>query len=217
VRPLALAATGMTVVITDPQRIAAADALRGSASLGNLGSGALGAVSVTNTADPNLLTPATIQFTSATTYTIDGNGPFAWTPGSTIAANGWSTTLNGTPSAGDSFSIGPRGAGSGDNGNARALAALARANVVGGAQTFAQANGNLVGSIGASASAAQTSLAAESTLDTQLRAQRDSMSGVNLDEEAANLIKYQQAYEAAAQVMAIADSLFQTMLGAFRR
>lgn len=216
VRPLVLAATGLHVAITDPQKIAAADALRGAASLGNLGTGAPGPVSITDPADPNLLVPATIQFTSATTYTIDGNGPFGYTPGTPIGWNGWRTTLSGTPQAGDSFSVTPRGAMSGDNGNARALASLATAALVGGSMSFSQANGQLVGNVGSAASAAQSSLDAETTLDTQLQAQRDSLSGVNLDEEAANLMKFQQAYQAAAQVMSIADTLFQTMINAVR-
>ena len=60
-------------------------------------------------------------------------------------------------------------------------------------------------------------MASESVLLQQAVAARDSVAGVNLDEEAANLIRYQQAYQAAAQVIAVADEVFQTLLSATRR
>jgi flagellar hook-associated protein 1 FlgK len=57
---------------------------------------------------------------------------------------------------------------------------------------------------------------AQSNVNAQLVEQRESISGVSLDEEAANLLRYQQAYEAAAQIIATSQSLFQTLLGVVR-
>ncbi len=54
-------------------------------------------------------------------------------------------------------------------------------------------------------------------IDTQVAAERESVSGVNLEEEAADLLRYQQAYQAAAQIIATADAMFQTLLSAVRR
>ena len=54
-------------------------------------------------------------------------------------------------------------------------------------------------------------------MDDQILAERESVSGVNLDEEATNMLRYQQAYQAAAQVIATADTMFQALLGAVRR
>ena len=64
---------------------------------------------------------------------------------------------------------------------------------------------------------AQLSLEAQQAIDTQVNAERESVSGVNLDEEAADMLRFQQAYQAAAQVIATADSMFQTLMGAVRR
>ncbi|HAN27593.1 MAG TPA: flagellar hook-associated protein FlgK, partial [Haliea salexigens] len=58
---------------------------------------------------------------------------------------------------------------------------------------------------------------AESTLLQQAISARDSVQGVNLDEEAADLLRFQQAYQAAAQVISVADTVFQTLLDATRR
>ncbi len=217
VEPLALAASSLNVAITNPDRIASADPLRGAALVSNLGDGSIGRVTVTNPADPNLFTPVSIQFTSATTYSINGSGSFPYTPGGPITVNGWSMAIQGSPLTGDTFTIGPRGAASSDNGNARDLAALARANLVGGTSTISAGNAALVGSIGGTARSVALSLDAETAVDTQLQAQRESTSGVNLDEEAANMMKFQQSYSAAAQIIAVADTIFQTLLGAVRR
>ncbi|MDX1734741.1 MAG: flagellar basal body rod C-terminal domain-containing protein, partial [Halioglobus sp.] len=82
---------------------------------------------------------------------------------------------------------------------------------------YQDAYGRLVADIGVQTAAAQAGSETEGVLLQQAVAARDSVSGVNLDEEAANLIRYQQAYQAAAQIIAVADQLFQTLLGATQR
>ncbi len=75
----------------------------------------------------------------------------------------------------------------------------------------------MVAEVGARGSATRSSLQAQTALLEQATQVRDSASGVNLDEEAADLMKYQQAYEAAAKVVQVGDSLIQTLLDAVGR
>ena len=105
--------------------------------------------------------------------------------------------------------------GSSDNRNALALAALNLSKAVGG-QTFSDSYSQLVSGVGATAQALKNNRDAADTLLTQSQSNRDAVSAVNLDEEAANLIKFQQAYQAASQAINIARSLFTTLLGSFQ-
>jgi flagellar hook-associated protein 1 FlgK len=121
------------------------------------------------------------------------------------------------PSSGDAFTLSRNDGSSGDNTNALALAGVAdRALLSGGRNTLSAANSVLVSKVGSQASQASTQLDAQTALSTQTQAERDSVSGVNLDEEAADLIRYQQAYQAAAQVVSTANSLFDSLLSAIR-
>lgn len=212
------AASGLDVAISDPNRIAAASPVRASAALSNGGTGSVTGIRVDDVRNPALLNPAQIVFVDAGNYTIDGAGPFPYTPGDTISANGWSLTLDGAPQAGDTFDISANGAGSSDNGNARAFAVLDDARVLGGgANSLNDALSGMTVKIGSTAREAAYGLEGQSAVDASIRAERESLSGVNLDEEAANLLRYQQAYQAAAQVISTADSMFQSLLAAVRR
>jgi len=211
-------AGGITVAISDTSRIAAAAPVKASAALSNTGTGKLGNVSVTDAANPALRNAASILFTDASTYTIDGAGPFTYTPGQTISANGWSVVLDGAPKAGDSFSITPTPVGSSDNSNALAMNQVENAKVFNaGTITLNGALGGLTTQVGAAARAAEYSLSAQQVITDQAQARRDSISGVNLDEEAADMLRLQQAYQAASQLISTADTMFQTILGAVGR
>ncbi len=217
-QPTAGAAGMLKVAISDPSRIAAATPVKAAADLANTGTGKLGAVTVTNAANANLLTPASIEFIDANQYTIDGTGPFAYTPGQTITYNGWSVTLDGAPAGGDAFTVGPTGANSSDNGNARHLANLDDARALNsGTLTLNGAISGLTTTVGSAARQADYSAEAQQVIQDQAQAARDSISGVNLDEEAADLMRLQQAYQAAAQIISTADTLFQSLLAATRR
>lgn len=217
-QPTAGAAGNIKVAISDPSRIAAATPVKATTDLTNTGSGKLSALKVTDATNANLLAPADIEFIDATQYTIDGTGPFTYTPGQTISHNGWSLTLDGAPAAGDTFTVGPTGANSSDNGNAKLLANLDDARVLnGGTMTLNGAIGGLTTQVGSAARQADYSAQAQQVIHDQAQAARDSISGVNLDEEAADLMRLQQAYQAAAQIIAAADTLFQSLLGATRR
>jgi flagellar hook-associated protein 1 FlgK len=217
-QPTAGAAGNLAVAITDPGRIAAATPVKATIDLANTGSGTLSGLRVTDAANAGLLAPADIEFIDATQYTINGTGPFAYTPGQTIAYNGWSVVLDGAPAAGDTFSVGPTGANSSDNGNAKLLSNLDDARVLnGGTLTLNGAIGGLTTQVGSAARQADYSAQAQQVLHDQAQAARDAVSGVNLDEEAADLMRLQQAYQAASQIIATADTLFQSLLAATRR
>ena len=87
----------------------------------------------------------------------------------------------------------------------------------GGTVGLTEGLAQFTGRVGSDARHAEMTLEAQSAIDAQVTAERESVSGVNLDEEAADLLRYQQAYQAAAQVIATADTLFQSLLGAVRR
>ncbi len=217
-QPTAGAAGNLGVAITDPGRIAAATPVKATTDLANTGSGKLSGLKVTDAANAGLLAPADIEFLDATQYTINGTGPFAYTPGQTIAYNGWSVVLDGAPAAGDTFSVGPTGANSSDNGNAKLLSNLDDARVLnGGTLTLNGAIGGLTTQVGSAARQADYSAQAQQVIHDQAQAARDAVSGVNLDEEAADLMRLQQAYQAASQIIATADTLFQSLLAATRR
>ncbi len=217
-QPTAGVAGSLSVAITDTSRIAAAAPVKAAAGLSNTGTGKVSGVAVTDYANANLRNPAAIVFTSATEYTIDGTGPFTYTAGGTISANGWSFVLDGAPKSGDSFNITPTPAGSSDNSNALLLAKVEDAKAFNdGTVTLNGALGGLTTLVGSAARAADYSLQAQQVITDQAQAARDSISGVNLDEEAADMLRLQQAYQAASQLISTADTMFQTILGAVSR
>lgn len=103
--------------------------------------------------------------------------------------------------------------GSGDNENALALQQLQNKSLVGGKATFNQAYASMVGDVGNRTNIVQVNLDAQEGLSEQLRAVQQSQSGVNLDEEAANLIRYQQYYQANAKVIQVGATIIDALLG----
>jgi flagellar hook-associated protein 1 FlgK len=130
-----------------------------------------------------------------------------------VSVNGWTAELTGTPGAGDVFTIGPNNSGIADNRNALLLGGLqARNTLAGGTATYQSAYGQLVSQIGNKTRELEVTSKAQANLVAQTEQAQQSLSGVNLDEEAANLLRYQQAYQASGKVMQIAASLFETLL-----
>lgn len=221
IRPTRGAATGLAVAMTDPSGIAAAAALKADPASGNSGSATVDSVGVTDSADANLFAGATVAFTSATDYTItDGAGNTytgTYASGTPITFDGWSLSLSGTPAAGDSFSVAKNSDGLSDNRNALDLAALADQGVLDGGKTsVVRSYAELTNQIGTAGSAASSNLSTQTSLYNQAVSEQQSASGVNLDEEAASLIKYQQAYQASAQVISTAQSLFSSLIAAIQ-
>ena len=218
VEPTGTAGRAIDVAIRDPNRIAAASRIRPSADLTNLGQGRVVSLAVLDPAHAALAAPAVLQFLTPTTFSIDGGPPQAYTPGANIDANGWRLVLDGVPRPGDVFRVGPNTSSSSDNTNMRAWAVLDNARVLGGgANSLNDALAAQTTRIGSAARESGFSLQSQQGIDAALVQQRESLSGVNLDEEAADLLRFQQAYQAAAQVISIADTVFQTLLAAVRR
>ena len=217
-QPTATAAAGIRLAVDDSNKIAAASPMSVGLDTANTGSITGGTARIT---DPVLyagFTNANITFLDANTYSIDGGPPTAYAPGATINGSGWSLVLNGTPAAGDEINLGRTGARSSDNGNARLLATVDTKDVLDGGNTdVTAAISQLAGRVGGDARQAKLSLDAQQAIDDQVTAERESVSGVNLDEEAADMMRFQQAYQAAAQVIATADTMFQALLSAARR
>jgi flagellar hook-associated protein 1 FlgK len=204
--------------VSDPQAIALAAPTRSSASFANLGNANISSATVADPSDPALLNSALIEFTSPTTYSIDGAGSFAYTDGSPIVVNGSSITISGAPSLGDQFTVEANYGASGDNANGLLMANIQSVGILdGGSISINENYGRLVSEVGATTHQIKSSLDAQGVVLQNAEDAVLSTSAVNLDEEAANLIKFQQAYQAVAQVVSVASTLFDSLLNATRR
>ena len=231
IRPTRGAAQSFSVAIQDPTKIAAAAPIQTQASATNAGTGQISPGTVINTNnlpltgnitltfDPNALGPGVPGFT------VSGG------PGGTLAYNpatdangkqfsfpsygGITFTLSGVPASGDSFVISPNTNASNDNRNALLLAQLQTTPTLDGSTaTYQDAYGQLVSQVGTVTQQAQTNSQAAQTQLNQATQAQQAVSGVNLDQEAANLVRYQQAYQAAAKTITVAETLFQSLLSA---
>lgn len=218
IKPTADAVAGLQVLISDPEEIAAAAPIATGATAGNIGNGTISAGEVLDSTNAQLRSPVTITFTSATQYQVSGDPTvYTYTPGANIDANGWRVQIDGTPAAGDSFSVRDNTAGSGDNRNALLLAGVMGQPVLNnGTASLNASAGQFVGDIGVKTNQAQVTRDASKIVADEASAALQSVSGVNLDEEAANLVRYQQAYMAIAQMIRVADTIFQSVLEATR-
>jgi len=129
----------------------------------------------------------------------------------------FSTSITGSPTANDNYSVSFNDDGKTDNRNALTLLELQTKATVGasGGSTgisFTNAYGKLVEQVGAKTAQAAVDTTATSAILTESKARRDSVSGVNLDEEAANLVKYQQYYTASSQIIKTAQDMFSTLI-----
>jgi flagellar hook-associated protein 1 FlgK len=213
VQPTATAAGSLNVVLSNPSQIAAAGAIKTAAAGTNSGAAIVSSGTVLDSTNPNLLSPVTIAFTSPTTYTINGGAPNAYTSGGNIAVNGWQVQINGAPASGDSFTVTSNAGGSGDNRNALAAANAQNVGVLqNGTTSITGGVSALVTGLGSQAQQINTAQAAQTAVNAQALSSVQSTSGVNLDEEAASLLQWQQAYQAAAQALTIGNSLFTTLI-----
>jgi len=214
IQPTATAASKLSVVLTDPSKLAAASAITASAASTNTGTATVSTGTVTDPGNAALTTPASIVFATPTTYSINGGAVQTLAAdGDISSANGWQVQISGTPAAGDTFNVGPNTNGTGDNRNALANAALQTTGVLDNSTTSATgAVSALITGIGSQAAQINTAQTAQTAVNTAATNNVASISGVNLDEEAANLLKWQQAYQASAQALTIGNSLFTTLI-----
>jgi flagellar hook-associated protein 1 len=233
IKPTIAGASSLSVAITDTAKIAVAAPIRTAATLANSGSGQISAGAVDSSYTASAVTPAvTLTYNSGTNklsgfpasmaVTVTNNGtstvfaagtPVTYTDGATISFGGVSFTLSGVPANGDTYTIGPNSNGAGDNRNALLLGALQNTNtLVNGTTSYQGAYGLLVNSIGNKTRELEVTSSAADKLVTNAVASQQAVSGVNLDEEATNLMKYQQAYQACGKVMQTASKMFDVLL-----
>lgn len=231
VEPTIQGASRFSLAFSDPQSFAAASPLRAPLQLGNAGNSEISGLTISDAAGLPLPGAVTLTFNpdalgvGVPGYDVAGiaGGPLAYDPateagGKEFTLGGFSFSVSGTPQDSDALIIENNTSGTGDNRNALALAGLqTERTLFGGLSSYQEAYGAVVGDLALQSQRAQTGLTTETILLDQAVAARDSVSGVNLDEEAANLIRYQQAYQAAAQIISIADQLFQTLINATGR
>jgi len=223
VRPTAPAATGITALTVSPRQVATGYAASAQPGAGNTGSAQATQFDVVR-ADPANAQAVSIVFNNPpTTVNITGlaSGNLAnvpYTPGQPMPPapadyNGWRITLDGTPAAGDTFNVGPNPSPASDNRNALALGTLASQPLVDGA-TINDAYANLIANVGLVTQAAQDNSQVSQAVEQDATSRQQAASGVNLDEEAANLLRYQQAYQASAKIIQTSQTLFDSLLTA---
>ena len=232
VRPTVNGAADFNVLIKDLSSIAAATPIVTAATTTNTGTGAIsaGSINAAFTA-ATVATPVTLTYTAAggtlsgfpaampVTVTTNGvattyaaGAPVPYTAGSTISFGGAEIKLSGAPADGDTFKISANVNGSGDNRNMLALGELQTKNILqGGTANYNTAYSQLVSLVGNKTRELQVNSAAEGGLLKSLQTTQQSESGVNLDEEATNLLQYQQAYQAAAKVMQAVSDMFDIL------
>lgn len=223
IRPTINGARDIAVAISDTSKIAAAVPIRTNASLANIGSGRIseGTVNAAFPVNANLQQPVSIVFDNPpTTFTVTGTGipgspvaGVAYTVGTAITYNGWTMQITGAPAAGDTFTVASNTNATADNRNALLLANLQTKNTMaGGTASYQGAYAQLVSQVGNKTRELELTSQAQTSMVNQIIQTQQSISGVNLDEEAANLMRYQRAYQAAGKVIQIANSLFDTLL-----
>ncbi|MDO9151652.1 MAG: flagellar hook-associated protein FlgK [Methylotenera sp.] len=235
IKPTQNAATKFQVAITDPRKLAVGGSvLNGSANVANTGAATISSpVASSNYASspiaspfnltynagaPNTLTgfiatePVTVT-SNGTSVTYAAGAPVTFVNGATITTAGISFVISGTPSDGDEFTIAPGSAtGPSDNTNGLLLGNLQNANTITGNKSFSDAFGQMVNGVGNKTRELNILSISEAQVLEQITAAVQAESGVNLDEEATNLIRYQQAYQAAGKMMQIASQLFDVLL-----
>ena len=228
VRPFAAAARNLQMALSAPNQLAVASPVLvtpGSANSGGVSIETLYAVQPSG----NLSDPVTLSFLADGSFTVAGTldpaspppdnaGPpasYNYTPGQAIQFNGWSLTLRGTPAAGDSFDITPAPLGSTvqNGGNAKAVLALRDLATFDGV-SMTDGYGSLLSHLGTEVQGAKFAAEFSGQLAASSENARAAVSGVNLDEEAARLLQFQQSYQAAAKFLQVAQSAFDTMLQA---
>jgi flagellar hook-associated protein 1 FlgK len=166
-----------------------------------------------------LLSNIEVSFTSANSFSLTdlATGTVIaerdYKVGDLIEVNGWSASMVNNPVAGDKFTIGANTSPAGDNRNVLKLAELqSNRDIFSGRGTLGEVYADVINDLGSVVVQAQISRDAQSVLTDEAKQQRDSVSAVSLDEEAANLLRFQQAYQANAQVIQAANRLFDVIL-----
>lgn len=224
IKPYATSASNIDSMFSTPRSLAVASPVAGS--MGTANKGSLKLVSMTALTSPlSLPTPVTFTFTGANTYTRSDTGAtsYTYTPGQPIDANatgtGWTFTLQGAPKAGDTFTVidikDPTQNKGVDfrlnSGNATTLSNLRDKSLFDQAP-LTDGYASMISQIGIRTQSASYAAQVSGSIAANVEKDRTAVSGVNLDEEAAKLIQFQQAYQASAKVIQIAQNIFDTLI-----
>lgn len=216
--PTALTAAGMvSVTLANTRDVAAASPVATATGAANTGTAAIDSSRVINRTSLPFAGNVTLTFDGATnSFSASGGitaGPFAYAAGQPFTVGGVELTLTGAPANGDTFTLGNNPTGRNDNRNALLLGGVQTASLaLGGTANFQSAYASLVADVGSNAREVQITSRAATTLVEQTTATQQGISGVNLDEEAANLLRYQQHYQASSKVIQIAGKIFDEIL-----
>ena len=225
-RPTRLGAVSFSADMADVRKIAAAAPIRTDNAVANLGTVGVATSSVLNALDPALVRTVDIYFDPANpsgsfdvidraTATVLQNNVL-YTPGMTVTQNGWQIQLTGAPLSGDTITVTENTNPTNDNRNMLLMAILQNTPVLdGNVATFEQSYATLSAEVGVITQQAKINYDVEKALLDNTIARRESLSGVNLDEEAADLIRFQQAYQALARIIQTSQALFESLIRAF--
>jgi flagellar hook-associated protein 1 len=226
VQPFAGLSRNLAVKPTDPRTLSAGVPIISDTQRTNTGTGKISQVSADapsaqttlSAINPALKNLVNITFATPTTYTLTDtvtgvvSAPTAYTAGQTIQMNGWNLKIDGQPAAGDKFSVKAGTSQDADGRNALKLGELQSRKIIDGNRAnYQEAYGQMVAVIGAKTNEVNVMSKAQTEVLKQAEISRDSVSAVNLDEEAANLLRYQQAYQASSKVIQIAQQAFETI------
>ena len=232
-KPFSTAASEIEALVHNPDELAAASALTANINKNNTGKLQLTQLGANDfTGIPAAQDPVRLTFDGAgqVTYQIYDHlsstwglpsAPMDYTPGQPITINGWSITLTGTPAAGDTVDV-ANALDFGEAfrlnaGNAGAFLDLRDKKVFDQGTTLSDGFSAAMAVVGTRTQSVQLAKKLSSTVAKNLKMDRTAVSGVNLDEEAARLLQYQQAYQASSKVIQIAQSLFDSVLNAVGR
>ena len=225
-KPFEGAARNIKIAITSPNNVAAASPVKVSPDLGNAGGLTIESLYAVDD-HPNLTDNVTLTFLPDGSFTAMGLGPgnpppdnpgppasYNYSPGKPIELNGWSLTLRGVPADGDTFSI-AKAEGPNDTrqnaGNAVGFQALRDAAMFEGVP-FGDGYVTIFSDVGTRVQSAQFSSAFSGQVAATAENARANVAGVNLDEEAARMLQFQQSYQAAAKFLQVAQSTFDSLL-----
>lgn len=226
-KPFSTSASNINSVFSTPRALAVASPVSGT--MGATNTGSLQQVSVIARSNPPTTVPVIFTFTGANTFTRSDELPpdtttFNFTPGvpiegtipATTPLTEWSVTLTGTPRLGDTFTVVANPFPKLSSGNATALMGLRDVTMFdGGVLTDGYAS--MISQIGIRSQSSNFAAEVSTSIATNLERDRAGVSGVNLDEEAASLLQYQQAYQASAKMIQVAQSIFDTLLSTISR
>ena len=236
IKPFSEAANSITAEFATPRSLAVASPVAGKMGASNTGS--LQLTSLQARTNPPLVetaaTPVVLTFTGPNSYTRSDTGAtvhtylagqtIEGTVPATVPLSQWSLVLQGVPKAGDTFAVVGAKDSTNNNsmdyklnsGNASAIMGLRDVAMFDGS-SLTDGYSSIISQIGVRTQSANYTAEVSASLAATLEADRAGVAGVNLDEEAAKLLQYQQAYQASAKVIQVAQGIFDTLMQAVTR